>query len=242
MTHPYRVIVLTSDKYIHALRPYAYLFEKYWIPNVPVLVAGFSPPPFSLPDNFSFTSLGNFADYPFNRWSDALIKLLNNIPDEVFVLMLEDYWITRQVDTNAVQMLVDYTHQFGYVMKVDLCADRLYAYGADLSYATCGYLDLVKSMPGSPYHMSLMTGVWRKEHLLRHLIPGESPHDVELTGTFRVSHDQNVLILGTRQWPLRHTLGLRGADPNTILLNELHPSDVEEMTKLGYFKPWEKDK
>ena len=74
-----KVIVLTSDKYLHALQPFAWLFNKYWSSAQPVTVAGFTPPDFGLPDNFTFHSIGAFADYPVARWSDALIKLLNEI-------------------------------------------------------------------------------------------------------------------------------------------------------------------
>lgn len=235
---PYRIIVMTSDKYLHALLPYAHLLNKYWLPNPRVLIAGFSPPPFKLPVNFEFLSLGSFTDYPFQSWSNAFIKLLNTISDEAFVLMLEDYWIIRPVDTHAVHVLFDYIIQFKYVMKIDLCADRLYAHGADLYYGNVSYLDLIKSMPGSPYHLSLMTGLWRREHLLKHIIPNESPHDVEMAGTTRVSHDQNIIILGTRQWPCRNTLAFRAGDSQKLLLDELKPSDVEEMTELGFLKPW----
>lgn len=233
-----RIYVTTSDKYIPALRPFAHLMNKYFVPNPQVVVAGFSLPSFALPDNFSFISLGKQEDYPFNRWSDALIKLLNIIDDEAFILMLEDYWITRDVDTRAVDILYHYALQFGYVLKIDLCGDRLYAFGADLNYGTVAYLDLVKSMPESPYHMSLMPGVWRRDNLLKCLIPGESPHDLEIAGSTRVSRLQDVIVLGSRQWPLRITLGLRGGDSSKINLEGLKPGDVQEMAELGYFKLW----
>lgn len=232
------IYVTTSDKYLPALRPFAYLMNKYWQPNPKVVVAGFSTPSFELPNNFSFISLGNQSDYPFNKWSDALIKLLNIIEDEVIILMLEDYWITRPVNTPAIRILGDYARQFGYVLKIDICGDRLYAHGADLNYGTVAYIDLVKSMPGSPYHMSLMPGIWRVDNLKKCLIPGESPHDIEIAGSTRVSRLQDIIHLGTRQWPLRITLGLRGGDHSKINLQELKPEDVEEMSKLGYFRLW----
>jgi hypothetical protein len=51
-----RVYVLTSDKYLPALRPFAWLFTKYWSSTQPVTVVGFSPPTFALPENFDFLS------------------------------------------------------------------------------------------------------------------------------------------------------------------------------------------
>lgn len=238
----YRVIVTTSDKYLPALRPFMYLFNKYWSKEQEVLVAGFSNPRFALPNNFTFLSIGKQRDYPFKKWSDALIHLLKHhgVNDEAFILMLEDYWLTRHVNLRAVEMLYDYAVQFKYTLKIDLTGDRLYARGADRSYGVVNYLDLVKSMPGSPYHMSLMCGVWRRDNLLKALKPGESPHDIELHGTTRVSHLQELLVLGTRQWPVRHTLGLRGGDHSTLKLDELQERDINELREKGYFEPWEK--
>lgn len=238
MASEYRVIVMTSDKYLPALRPFAHLFNKYWSKDIDVLVAGFARPQFDLPENFKFASLGKQEQFPFHMWSDALMKVLDKIKDEAFILMLEDYWLTRHVNLEAVGILYRYAIQFKYILKMDLTGDRLYAHGADLTYDTVSYLDLVKSMPGSPYHMSLMTGVWRKDNLRRVLKRDESPHDLELVGTTRASHMQDLVVLGTRQWPVRHTLGLRGGDHTKLNLTELKKKDVDEMDALGYFDVW----
>ena len=238
--HPYRIVVSVSDKYLPALRPFAWLMNKYWHPNPQVVVAGFTPPDFDLPGNFEFRSIGEFSDYPIDKWTNALTKFLTDFEDEVFILMLEDYWLTRPVDTGAVQILIDYMHQFEYVIKMDLCSDRLYAYGVDMDYGHAGRIDLIKSMPGSPYHMSLYTGAWRKSHLLRHLSPGWTPWDVEIIGTTRLSHDQDVIVLGSKQQPIKHTLAFRASAPGELLLNEIDKSDVYEMRALGLLAPWEK--
>lgn len=236
---PYKIVVTTSDKYLPALRPYLWLLEKYWRPLPDVVIAGYSLPEFVLPEYCTFVSIGKFEDYPVSKWTDGLLKFFNNwFKDEVFVLMLEDYWITRQVDTRAVQILYDYMHQFKYVIKTDLCADRLYAHGADTEYGHVAYLDLVKSMPGSPYHMSLLTGLWRREHLVKHLQPGWTPWDVELIGTTHLSHDQDLVVLGTRQWPIRHCLAFRSGDSGKLDLSRVDPADVEAMTQLGLLAPW----
>lgn len=228
-----RVLVLTSDKYLHALLPFSWLFNRYWGPRQPVVVGGFKEPDFTLPPNFSFMSLGDMADYPVNKWSDGLIKFLGMVPDEIFVFMLEDYWITRPVDTEGVQILYSYMQQFDYVAKIDLCADRLYAFNME-DYGWVNRIDLVKSFRGSPYHMSLMTGLWRKEHLLAHLVPGESPWDVEITGTPRLARNGNVIVLGTRQWPVRHTLAYRNGQMGDPDVSALSPADVEALREKGY--------
>jgi hypothetical protein len=229
-----RIFCLTSDHYIKATRAFAWLFNKFWKPNPEVIIAGFKSPDFNLPSNFHFHSLGNLADYPINKWSDALIKLLHEYTDDTFVLFFEDYWLSRPVNVQAVHMLYDYMRQFRNVLKMDLYSDRLYA-GGMTDYNYCGYLDLIRSDPASQYHFSLMAGLWNRELMLRFLIPGESPWQVELDGTPRVARAADeVMVLGTRNMPLRHILAHRRGNPNELLLDGLDPVDVEALRGLGY--------
>jgi hypothetical protein len=240
---PVRVFVTTCDKYIEALRPMAYLINKYWKPRPEVVVGGFTPPGklgVELPPNFHFHSIGKQEDYPIGKWTDAVIEFVSEMPDEVFVLMLEDMWPVRGVDGRMVQMLADYMHQFRYVARIDLTGDRLYAHGMK-DYGRVGWIDLIISMPGSPYHLSMMPGLWRKEHLLSTFRRGWSPWEVELQGTPVLAHNRDVIVLGTRQWPYRNILAFRGGDSGKLLLDGIDEADVNEMRKRGYLEPWEGD-
>lgn len=222
----FSVIVMTSDKYLFALPAFAYLFNKYWGYEQQVKVYGFTTPSFRLPENFSFHSLGKFEDFPVNRWSDALLLALEREKNSHVVLFLEDYFLCRKADVEGVHILARYARENQNVLKIDLCADRLYAKDAQ----SAGYFDrfdLVKSHPKSPYHMSLMCGLWNVELLKKVLIPGETPWDIEIAGTTRLSRmGDSVLVFGTRQWPVRHTLAFRGLDISKPLLSELNPMDI----------------
>jgi len=237
------VVVTTSDKYLPALLPYIYLTREYWSRLKQFKVMGFSQPEFELPKNFEFISVGKFEDYPVERWTDAVIKFLEeHLENELFILMLEDYWITRRVSDEAISLAAAYMERHPNIIKFDLCADRLYAGGAIRGYDTFGFLDIVKSDPTSAYHMSLMTGMWRKSLLLELLkqrpSKGWSPHDVEITGTTRLQRMEHMIVVGSEQWPIRHTLGLRALDHTKLKLEELKQGDVHAMTRLGYFAPW----
>jgi hypothetical protein len=207
--------------------------EKYWDPKPDVIVGGFSEPNFDLPEGFEFHSIGDQSNFPIGRWSDGLIKLLHEIEDEVFILTLEDMWLIKPVYERVIAMAYDYMMQFQYVARLDLTGDRLNAGMASL-YGKMGHVDLIWSNPDSPYHMSMMPGLWRKEHLLRVLIPNESPWDVEIQGTPRLAALRNeMIVLGTSSWPLKNTLAFRGGDVGKLLLDELDSQDVEEMRELG---------
>ena len=238
MHPPYRILCMTSDKYIDAVRPFMYLLNKHWVPNPNVIVAGFTPPTFDLPSNADFLVIGEPEDYPIKKWSNGLYRALSVLEDEVLVVMLEDYWLTRPVNSAVIKIMYDYMLQFTNVIKVDLRSDRLYAGGADKEYGHAGYVDLVKSMPGSPYHMSLMTGLWNRKLLLSAIRPEWTPWDVEIAGTTVLSHMQELMVLGTKQNPLEHTLAFRGGEHQQLLLDDISEVDVDELTKLGYLNPW----
>jgi hypothetical protein len=198
-----QVIVTASEKYYNCLSPFIHQWEKYcgWNFGLPVydqiemVICGFGPVGF-YGDNkpqVSFHSLGDYADWPANRWAEQLMKILDEVADEQFILMLEDYWLTRPVDMLGIKMLFDYAAQFSNVLKIDLTHDRLYIngggtflYGAN-TYDNCGYLDLIKSPPGTPYQMSLWAGIWNREQLKCVLIPGETAQEIEINGTRRIT-------------------------------------------------------
>jgi hypothetical protein len=230
------IYVLTSDKYLPALQPFAWLLNKYWQPNPSVIVGGFTRPRFELPDNFTFHSIGRFEDFPVGRWSNAFIKMLLELPHDVFVFMLEDYWVTRPVDAGLVAMAADYMLQFEYVARFDLTGDRMNS-GYAKDYGMLGHVQLVISDPDSQYHCSLMTALWRRAHMLKILVENETPWDVELNGTPRLrALRDHLIVVGTKQPPVTHTLALRGGDYQKLLLDEVNPSDVAVMRKQGLFK------
>lgn len=242
-----QVIVVTSEKYYHCLSPFMYLWDKHaGVPFSPfeIVICGFSKPTYHLAIQTEFYSLGDQNDWPVSRWSEKLMMILDEVADKQFVLMLEDYWLIRAVDIAAIIMLSDYAKQFENVLKIDLGMDRLYInggsnflYGAN-TYDNVGYLDLVKSPPGTPYQMSLWGGIWNREQLKRVLVPGETPQDIEIAGTSRVTDDQ--LVLGTRQAPLLHGNIYQSRNKGEPVYEDAHwaikPDDLAFMRKEGWIE------
>ena len=236
-----QTIIMTSDNSLYTLRPFIKLWWRYFKPDYVQenIICGFTPPTFPL-DGFKFYSIGSYHDYPANRWSDAFINVLDNVANDLFVLMLDDYWLIRQVDSQAVQMIYDYMGQFQNVIKFDLTTERLFADGGGKynfgynTYNTLGYLDLIKSSPASPYHLSLWGGMWRRGLLRQFIVPNESAQQIEINGTSRLSQaGDEVLVFGTRQSPMRHAnviqQGKWNQDPMTGVpaLNETDREDCQ---------------
>lgn len=229
------VVVSASDKYLWALRPFAYLFNYYWSPTQTVLILGYQHPDFDLPRNFGFVSLAD-EQYPKEKWGDALLDFLKATKvSNKFVLLLEDYWLCRRVDVNAVDVLVDLMHRQPNILRIDLTADRLYAAG--LKDVGCiDRYDLITA-PGSQYQLSLQAGIWDKNLLtevIRKLPEGHrSAWEVETVGTGYVNEQaERMEVVGTRQCPMRYCNALNNAAQdvvNVAWLNDEH---------LSVIRPW----
>lgn len=206
-----QVVVSVSDKYLWCLAPFAHLFNKYWSPDIPVVVAGYSPPWFELPKNFSFYSIAPVC-YPKEKWVDGFLKFLYQYEKDYFVLMLEDYWTCRKVNVDAINKVSDYMFVRNDCLRIDLTSDRLYAGDMkDIGYF--GEFDIVEAA-GSPYQMSLQAGIWNKRLFIDVLekLPNDkhSAWDVELEGTGIVNVGK-MHIVGTRQNPVRYINGMNNA-------------------------------
>ena len=231
-----RTLILTADKYHWCLRPFMHLWRKYC--GLPATIAGFTPLPFPLADGFTFHSIGAMADYPVNRWSDAVIKLLHETSDEQVLLMLEDAWVTRPVNVGLVAKLADYAAQRPEVTRIDLTTDRLYN-SAVRDYETLQWIDLIVTPAPSEYLMSLCAGIWNKAQLLKYLIPGEDPWQFEIAGSRRAG-DAQALVLGTRQLPMRHLFAMRANGVMDLKMkwgvpgHPLSDGDIEEIRARGW--------
>jgi hypothetical protein len=202
-----RTLISTSDKTMWALRPQLYLIDKYWPQHGPIIVGGYTRPDFELPQGVTFHSLGKFEDYPVDRWTDGLIKLLDSISDPIIAFLMDDYWIFRNVDQMAVNLMTDYMLKHPEVARFDLTTDRLYAAGI-VDYGRLGHLDLIKSDPRSPYNFSYQAALWRRESLRALLVEHETPWQSEMGGDGRL-FESGALVLGTRQAPLRYTIAVQ---------------------------------
>lgn len=226
-----KVVVLTCDKYLWCLRPFAYLFNVYWSALQEVIVVGYARPAFVLPDNFSFFSVAP-ASYPPERWSDGLLVFLQQFPEPCFTLMLEDYWLIRGVDHGAVASLDGYLEAHQNVLRVDLTGDRLYSTRAtDLE--CWGHLDLIETPADAPYQLSLQAGVWNRRRLLQILQPGQSPWGFEIQDHRELLLSRGLRVLGTRQMPVRYVNGV-GSGHGAKYTEGIPAEHLQRLESLGW--------
>lgn len=238
-----KTVVLTSDKHNWLLKGFLHQWQKYAVdlrgqkPGIlQVTAVGFTPPAFIQQFPFAdFHSIGAFADYPVNRWSDALIRYLTYLEDDLVLVLLEDYWLTRMIDMTGLQMAWRYMVDHKDVARFDVASDRMFAHEA-YELGGMAWYDLVEAK--GAYSLSLQASIFRRELLLKLLVPGENPWQTELNGTGRLNQ-LPYRVVGTRQWPIRYSIVVNKGEfdrkgqwmfpPRT-----LSAEDWEELDKLGY--------
>lgn len=223
MKNNVKVVCITSDKYMWALKPFSFMFNRYWDEKQEVMVAAYSTPE-GLPSNFSHMIIDN-TPYPAEKYVDGLIRILSSIKEEFVVLLLEDYWMYRPVDLYAIDALSTYMSMNHNILRVDLTGDRLYA-GGMMDIGFYEHYDIIEA-PQSQYQLSMQAGLWNRALLLDvcHYLPKNlhSPWDLELEGTTIVNKfGERMKVIGTRQWPVRYA--------NAVLKGKI---DYKELTKLS---------
>ena len=229
-----RVFVFSSDKTQWALRPCSFLFNLYWSSLQPVVVSGFTPPPFQLPGNWTFLQVSR-TPYPAEKWSDQVIETLSQVDDDWVTMLFDDYWLNRGVDHEAVRSLYEYVRGGDDVLRVDLTDDRQYAGGAR-NVGAWGRLDLVETNWDTPYQLSTQAALINRRHWLNILRPGLSPWEYETHHQTTIREQaQGLRVLGTRQCPVRYTNGLGMGHGDKGWTEGIDPALVLDMRKWGWF-------
>jgi hypothetical protein len=235
MTIPY--ICLTSDKHDHMIPGFMHQWRKY-APEIPVTIAGFRQPQFDLLEGFDFVSIGDMANYPIGKWSNALKELLRGYAGGHVAILLEDYWLTRRADIWALGVCTEFMQSNPNALRFDITTDRLYS-GNIAPVGAIGRVDIIEGLE-SPYQVSFQASIWNADHLSALLHSNWDPWQCEIAGGSRLKDEfPQLRVFGTRQWPLQYQIMVRGGkferggdwmNPARQLSNQ----DYQELESLNY--------
>jgi len=193
--------VSTADKYVHLIKPFSFLFNKFWSEDQEVVVLGYKAPDFELPHNFSFVSMGKSENNP-SEWSNGLIDYFNSIDDEWFIYATEDMFVVNPVDFQSLEKLEEYTKdpQVGRIgLTNDVCRKTCFNVTGNV----------VEMTQGSQYRISCITSMWNREYMLKTLKRNMTPWEFEVNGT-SASHNDGYRILGLNSdFAVRMCLAIR---------------------------------
>lgn len=204
-----KIICTTSDKYLHLIPVFCYLFTKYW-GNDPVEIVGYKHPKCKLPKNFTFYSMGEQGHV--NEWSTDLRTYFKQ-QDDWFIWLMEDTFIKRKSEIHVPLVKG--------VGRIDLTNDvqkRGHKVIDNIVYAD----------PNSLYRLSTQPSIWNKEFLLQYLTPDQSPWMFETQNPM----NDGWAILGLLSPPVKHNEGVRKHDPHEMDLNGFPYEDKNYIMNL----------
>ena len=222
----------TSDNYHHALKVFCYTFNKFWGEDWNVTVLGYSTPKFDLPNNFSFESLG--VQTGPKDWSNDLRKYFSQVNDEYFIYIMEDQFLTRNVNFDILKVLLKLKEEKD-IVRIDLTDDMVVNHsgiykGAE-PYRVVDGVNVVKLDIRSEYKINTQASIWPTAKFLEYLKPNFTPWEFEYINSEHVQND-DVLVLGTLKEEgvfLDRIEGVRITSVNSL---NLHGLDFETINEL----------
>ena len=261
-----KIYVTVSDKYQWLLKPFCYLFNKFWDKNQKVIFLGYKPLEFNLPSNFDFISLGE--DLGPNKWSNSLIDFFKKTKETHFILGLEDQILTGPIKKDILDILLKECND-PKVGRINLMRDTV-----NRPHSLYKQIDedfsIIKANQNSDYRISLMWSIWNKEYFLKYLNPNISAWEFEGSRGEKGQND-GYHILGTKskngppdnapldvaniiwrgnsnrlnfhrsnyphlKWDITKGAGLKPEIVKEMKTNNIIPSDIE--TGIIYEKIW----
>ncbi len=211
-----KIICSTSNKYLHLIPVFTYLFNKYW-PGNEVEIVGYEKPSCELPENFTFYSMGTQGTV--KEWSTDLRKYFEVIDDDFFIWLMEDSFLkapVKEPELDACCALM--MPGVGRIALTNDLRSREHTIANGFVYAH----------PNSRYRLSTQPSIWNKEFLLKYLTDGLSPWEFETQNP----KNDGWQIVGAVEYPVLHNEGVRRFDPHKLDLNGFDQVDIDYINKL----------
>lgn len=175
------VVVLSCDNYADIWEPFFTLFFKYW-PDCPYPVYLVSE---TL--NYNDPRINIIINHKKTDWSSNLFEALNKLHENYAIILMEDYFLQKKVDTKRIEDL------FHYMKSRHAGCLRIYPNpGPDILCEDNPTVGVISK--GREYRLSLQAAIWKKETILALLKKGETAWDFEINGTIR-TNELNIPFL-----------------------------------------------
>lgn len=214
-----KIIVTTSNAYLHIIPVFTYLFNKYW--GGPAEIVGYDKPS-GLPPNFTFHSLGKQSPDPQNFTRDLIGYFAKQ--DEYFIWLMEDCFV-KEVDKRKVSIIENYLkdNRVGRFNLTGECVKQDHHYFTHIVHAV--YANTSTAL----YRLSTQPSIWNREFLLQYMQKDLSAWDFEKQET---NDDYVVSGFGKENAPLRCNEGVRKHDLHNYNLAGFPQDDIDYINSL----------
>lgn len=191
-----KILVFTSNEYMHLTRIYAHLFNKFWSPKKKVTILGYDKPNFDLPNNFKYISLGKQEGGPEN-WSTPLRKYIKSLKCRHLIWSTEDLFIIDKVNMNIYNRLLSMMKKDNKIGRTGLThdIDQTEEYMIIRKFQPERTYDIIQKGNDEKFRIGGIWSLWNRNYLLKYLKPGMTPWSFENQDDAKYD---GYKILGTR--------------------------------------------
>jgi hypothetical protein len=171
------ILVLSCDKYSDLWEPFLQQFRRHFPVEGARIYLGSNTA--ACPDPGVTPVLSG----PDRDWSTSFARILDQIPERKLFVILEDLFLASHVDARTIEACTAWLFQ----------RNALHIkYWASPAPETPTEQPLIGVYPrGAPYRATVC-GFWDRAYLRSLLIPGESPWDFEIQGSYRASYADGI--------------------------------------------------
>mgnify|MGYP003148192659 CR=1 FL=1 len=221
------------------LKPYAYLFNKYWGKDYRVVVLGFKEPDFKLPMNFKFVSMGESQEGGAESWSSYLYNYFKYIDDKHVILTLEDFLPVASPNIKILESVVSLIKSDESIGRFDLTWDLFTNCQHTPSPSLNDSINLCEIPKGVMYRVSCQPAIWKRAFLLNILDGTTNPWNFEMQGSqLSDQHPETILSIDDpnfenfpTKWVAKGAVSRHHLDRVNVL--GLTPDCIKELVDLN---------
>ena len=189
-----KIFIPTSNKTIHLVETLLISLEKYWpeFESKEVIILGYDDPKFTLPSNVSFVKINNVDNV--KNWAIDLKNYFESIEDEYFIYMNDDCPLSRNVDNELLDILLQIPtlNDQGDIGRICLTKDvsnRRHTILGDYES-----FQIIEAAQDTRYRTSVQFSIWSKKYFCKYAKENMTPWEFELQN----STNDGYKILATR--------------------------------------------
>lgn len=168
------LLVISCDKYADVWKPFFHVFRSCW-PDCPFPVYLGTNHLTCEEPGVTTINVGDDKD-----WASGVIRMLAQLDSPYVILFLEDFFFVKPVDTKAILRLVKVAQDHS---PACLRLSPLPPPTPLPERLVPGFDDIGIVEKDTPYLIATQPAIWRKEFLLRLLVPGFSAWEFEHLGS-----------------------------------------------------------
>lgn len=233
----------TCDAYDDTWTAFFFQLKKHWKSfNMPVYLATESK-------TFHFEPFNIFhplkATNGTKIWSNRILKTLDYIQSEFILFMLDDFWLTSDVDNKLFDSIIEIMGHDKRIGYINLYADKtdngrwLNPTGPTRGIKDSEYDLFWETTKECPFRITTSAGLWRKSFLQKLLRSNENAWQFEGKANWRANaYHKKTLILETKKRFLFYPNGgfIWGGKCKKQYIN-LYPAEIttECVLKRGFY-------